>query len=557
MLAIGFLPVVIVAWAFELTPDGLIPESEVDYNSPGFKQFGKKLDRVVMVVLALALGFFAFDKFVLAPKLQTEQMQAAREQGREEALDESFGDKSIAVLPFLDLSAEGDQEYFSDGISEELLNVLAGIPELRVISRSSAFSFKGKDISLAEIGRILDVDHILEGSVRKQGSQIRVTAQLIDTRNDSHLWSKNYDRALDNIFAVQDDIAAKVVEQLKITLLGQSLKATETDPEAYNLYLQAIYILNKSDPSQVEQASELLMQVLEYDPEYAPAWNGLAKVHAWRAMENENQADLNAKLQLALDATNKALIADPDYAPARFRQAQIKLFLQNDIVGGAKILNEAIALHPDSPEALAPVADFLRMVGRLEEAIEIREYIVSRDMTSTSAYRKSGKFYLDARRFEDSEKAFRAALALSPGGRTLNHNLGRALMLQGRPEEALAANQAEPMEFFRLVGMVMAYHDLGRKPEYEATLAELLEKFDEAEFQYAWMFAYCEQSDLAFEYLETLVEIQDVRANLSVEVLFSKLHDDPRWLPYLERIGQSPQQLNAIELDVSVLQILQ
>ena len=208
------------------------------------------------------------------------------------------------------------------------------------------------------------------------------------------------------------------------------------------------------------------------------------------------------------------------------------------MLGGAKLLNEAIALHPDSPEALAPIADFLRMLGRLEKAVEIREYLLARDMTSTSTHRKSGKFYLDAYRFEDAEEAFRAAVALSPGGRSLNHNLGRALLLQDRPGEALAAMQAEPMEFFRLVGLVMAYHDLGRKSEYEATLAKLLGTFDEAEFQYAWMFAYCEQSDLAFEYLEKLVEVQDVRPNLSVEVLFSKLHDDPRWLPYLERIGQ-------------------
>ena len=135
--------------------------------------------------------------------------------------------------------------------------------------------------------------------MRRQGSQIRVTAQLIDTRNDSHLWSKNYDRALDNIFAVQDDIAAKVVDQLKLTLLGNPLKTRETDPEAYNLYLQAIYILNKSDPSQIDQASDLLTQVLEIDPGYAPAWNGLAKVHSWRAMTNASMAELNVKIQLS------------------------------------------------------------------------------------------------------------------------------------------------------------------------------------------------------------------------------------------------------------------
>ena len=550
VLAIGFIPVVVLAWAFELTPEGFKPESEVDYTSPGFKSFGKKLDRVVMVVLALALSFFAFDKFVLAPQQQTEQLQAARDQGREEALDESFGDKSIAVLPFLDLSAEGDQEYFSDGISEELLNVLAGIPELRVISRSSAFSFKGTNTSIAEIAKTLNVDHILEGSVRKQGSQIRITAQLIDTRNDSHLWSQNYDRALDNIFAVQDDIAARVVEQLKLTLLDGSLKTRETDPEAYNLYLQAIYIMNKVDSQKSEQAAGLLAQVLKIDPEYTPAWNSLARVYSWLAVDTDEYEE---SLQLAWDATYRALAIDPDYAPAKVRQAYFKLIFESDLVAGINLLKEVMASHPGMPETLEPTQYVLRALGRQGESAEVMEYVAARDMTSAHMQRKLGKIYLDAHRFEDAERAFRTALVLSPGGRTLNHNLGRALLLQNQSDEALAAMQAEPVEFYRLLGLTMAYHDMGRKDESESAASKLVEKFGEdGAFQYAFMFAYCEQADQAFKWLEEIWETQEVPIHMASEVLFSRLYDDPRWLPYLERIGQSPQQLKAIEFKVKL-----
>ena len=197
VLAIGLLPALIFAWVFELTPEGLKRESEVDRSQSITPQTGKKLDRVIMGVLALALGYFAFDKFVLAPQREQAATEAARAEGRTEALVKSYGDKSIAVLPFVNMSADKDQEYFSDGISEELLNLLAKIPELRVIARTSSFSFKGKDVEHRARSRSeLNVAHVLEGSVRKSGNKVRITAQLIEARSDTHLWSQTYDRQL-------------------------------------------------------------------------------------------------------------------------------------------------------------------------------------------------------------------------------------------------------------------------------------------------------------------------------------------------------------------------
>ena len=202
VLAIAFVPVLILAWAFELTPEGLKKESEVDRTQSIAPNTGKKLDRVIMVVLALALGYFAFDKFVLTPQRDAEQLavleeqkttevEHARQAGRTEAMVESYGEKSIAVLAFQDMSQDKDQEYLSDGIAEELLNLLAKIPELRVISRSSAFSYKGENIKLAQVAEELNVAHILEGSVRKAGNRVRITAQLIEARSDTHLWVRD------------------------------------------------------------------------------------------------------------------------------------------------------------------------------------------------------------------------------------------------------------------------------------------------------------------------------------------------------------------------------
>ena len=248
VLVIGLLPVLIFAWAFEITPDGLKRENEVDRSQSITPQTGKKLDRVIMGVLALALGYFAVDKFVLAPQREQAATEAGRAEGRTESLVKSYGDKSIAVLPFVNMSADKDQEYFSDGISEELLNLLAKIPKLRVISRSSAFSYKGKDVKLAQVAEELNVAHILEGSVRKAGNKVRITAQLIEARSDTHLWSNTWDRELDDIFAVQDEIAAAVVEQLKITLLGEAPKAKEVNPEAYALFLQGRQLRRQNTP---------------------------------------------------------------------------------------------------------------------------------------------------------------------------------------------------------------------------------------------------------------------------------------------------------------------
>ncbi len=243
VLAIGLVPVVILSWAFEVTPEGLKLEKDVDRSRSISPQTGKKLDRIIMLVLALGLGYFAFDKFVLSESREASIAETARQEGRTEALVESYGNQSIAVLPFVNMSSDPEQTYFSDGIAEEMLNLLAKIPQLRVTSRSSAFAFRGDDINIPEVAEKLNVAHILEGSVRKAGNQVRITVQLIEARSDTHLWSETYDRLLDDIFAIQDDVAAQVVEQLRLTLLGETPRAARANVLAYPLYLQARQIV--------------------------------------------------------------------------------------------------------------------------------------------------------------------------------------------------------------------------------------------------------------------------------------------------------------------------
>ncbi len=256
VLAVGFPIALIFAWIYEITPEGVKLEKEVDRSESITHITGRRMDFVVIAVLAAAVIVFAYDKWWLGP-------------------NDGFRPppNSIAVLAFANMSPDADQEFFSDGISEELLSLLAKVPELQVISRTSAFSFKDKDVKLTDVARELNVAHILEGSIRWAGDRLRITAQLIDTQSDSHLWSETYDRTLDDIFVIQDEIAAAVVDKLKVTLLGAAPMVDETDPQAYALYLQARFLSRQGTPENWERAIAMFEQVLAIDPGYAPAWD--------------------------------------------------------------------------------------------------------------------------------------------------------------------------------------------------------------------------------------------------------------------------------------------
>ena len=400
LLAIGLIPSLVFAWAFELTPEGLKKEKDIDRSTAITPQTGKKLDRVIIMVLAIALGFFAVDKFVLTPQRQAEtakqveqQVEQARQAGRAEAMVETFADKSIAVLPFVNMSNDAGNEYFSDGISEELLNLLARIPELRVISRSSAFSFKGQSLEIPEIAKRLNVAHVLEGSVRKSGDQVRITAQLIEARSDTHLWSHTYDRTLDDIFAIQDEIAATVVAELKLTLLGAAPQVVTTHPQAYALSLQARALGNHVSEESLAQAVDLLNQALELDPNYAVAWNSLANIYsvqAGRGLLPFEQGFVSAK-----EALDKALAIDPDYASAHANLGWIVMSI--DLDQAARHIERALELDPTNPTGIRYAAVLLRSLGRMQEAIALDEFTVARDPINPIGFSNLGLKYLYVR----------------------------------------------------------------------------------------------------------------------------------------------------------------
>jgi TolB-like protein/Tfp pilus assembly protein PilF len=551
VLAIGIIPALILAWVFEITPGGLKRESEVDRSQSLTLRTGKMLDRVIMVVLALALGYFAFDKFVLSESREVTIAEEAHQAGRTEALVGSYGEKSIAVLPFVDMSSNNDQEYMSDGIAEELLNLLARIPELRVISRSSAFSYKGKDIRLADVARELNVAHILEGSVRKAGNQLRITVQLIEARSDTHLWSQTYDRTLDDIFAIQDEIAAKVVEQLKVTLLGELPTVTQTDPEAFALFLQARYLGLQGTAKSFEQSNALYEQALAIDPNYAAAWAGLA-----RNCINQTSNGLRPIAEgypLAREMLQKALALDPNHAPAHARLGWIAMFYDNDLAAAARHMERALALEPANLDIIGNAAMLLVMLGRLDEAIALQQYATVQDPVNPIGHNNLGWFHRLAGHWEKAIASNRTLLQLSPDTIGAHYEIGLALLFKGEAQAALEEMRQEPSEPFRLAGLAMTHHALGQAAESDAALEQLIANYEvEWVFRIATVMAYRNESDRAFERLAKVVEYHsDGLAMVPIENLFSNLHADPRWLPFLQSINKSPEQLAAIEFKVT------
>jgi TolB-like protein/lipoprotein NlpI len=544
---LGFLPALVISWTYVLTREGLLRDTPVARSSV------KRLDVITVCLIVAVLTFIVANLFWFGSKKQ-QQPLAVEDLGvaTQEPVSvlRQYPPNSIAVLPFVNMSNDVSNEYFSDGIAEELLNLLARVHELRVISRSSAFSFKGKDFDIPTVARRLNVAHILEGSVRKSGNNVRVTVQLIDTRSDSHLWSDTYDRKLDDIFAVQDEIASSVVEQLKITLLGKAPTSQKIDAEAYTLYLQARHLGNRGTAEATEQSIDLYKQALAIDPDYVAAWSGLANNYLNLYLHGQLTRDESTRL--ARQASRRALALDPDHAPAHAHLSRIELTYDRNLEVAARHLQHALALEPTNSAILHRAIVLAYRLDRMDEAIRMGRYAIDRDPANPESHYYLGFSYLWARRLDEAIAAFRTALMLSPEYTSAHYRTGVALLLKGEPQAALVEMLQEPHAAKHLEGETIAYHALGQADKSDAALNKLIDRYEHnSAYNIAYLLAYRGENDRAFKWLNKAAQYRDSGlTQIANQPEFENIHSDPRWLPLLESVGVSQQQLAAIEFKV-------
>ena len=380
-------------------------------------------------------------------------------------------DTSIAVLPFVNLSPDKDQEYFADGISEELLNLLAQVPDLKVIARTSSFAFKGEKIGIAEIAKKLNVAHVVEGSIRKSGNKLRITAQLVRAADSTHVWSATYDRPLDDIFAVQDEIAGAIVQALQIRLAGGELnrrKGGTQNLEAYRLYLRALSALNQNTKASLDAAGEYAEQAIKLDPSYGRAWMLLAWIVSTKT--DNGWLDATEGYERAREVAQHALQVSPDIAEAHAQLQYVYQTLDWDWSAAKVEEQRALAIDPTNPVALTIAGILSYTLGRWDDAERQLRTALVRDPLNTYALFSLGVTYYLARRFAEAEGVFRKLLELEPDFGWSRRWLSKSLLAEGKPEAALAMVQEEADEADRLAILPILLHAVGRRAEADEAL---------------------------------------------------------------------------------------
>ena len=459
---------------------------------------------------------------------------------------------SIAVLPFVNMSRDEENEYFADGLSEELLNVLAKIRGLRVASRTSAFFFKGKTIDIPTVAQKLNVATILEGSVRKSGKRVRITAQLVQVATDSHLWSATYDRELDDIFAVQDDIAQSVVTELRAALLGESgsaasaaakaeVKAAATgradNPEAHRLYLQGRFYIERMTEADLGRAVDYFRQAITLDPDFALGWAGLSRA-LW-TQAGYGWLPVAEGFKQAREAAKRSLAIAPDLAEGHAALGHVLQSSDWNWKGAEDEFHRALALAPGNAEVLRSFASQAGMLGRHNEAIELLRRAVALDPLSASSHRLLGLRCVIYGRYDEATAALRAALDLNPNSGLAHCFLSIVDLFQGHAVEALELGRREALPDFRLLAISLAEHSLGHAAESDKAMAQLIaDHGHSAGYQVAEAFAWRGEKERAFEWLERAYAQRDPGLGHSLnDQFFKPLHDDPRWPVFLKKMG--------------------
>jgi serine/threonine-protein kinase len=451
---------------------------------------------------------------------------------------------SIAVLPFVNLSRDPDQEFFADGLSEELLDLLAKVPGLHVVARTSAFSFKGKDADVRTIGENLHVSTLLEGSVRRAGDQVRITTQLVNGADGYQLWSETYDRKLADVFAVQDEIARAVVETLRVRLLPSQVPTSKShrtsDPEVYAQYLMGRHHLGQARHDDYVQAAASFRAALARAPAFAPAWAGLAMAHFWIADSADKLPEVADGQRQALEAAEKAVRLDPDLSEGYAARGLVRSGIQFDWKGAQTDLERALALSPADSETIdLHAAAVLRPLGRLKEAIAAARKATELDPLNGRAWTALGGLLVCARQPLAAREALNRSLELNPEQIFAANWLGDLALLEGRPAESLDWYERSTAPYFRLAGISLAQHALGHARESQAALDDLVAKYGHnSAYQIAEIHAWRGENSRALEWLERARQQHDGGLRwLVIDPLFGAMRTDPGLKAFLRKMN--------------------
>jgi len=467
---------------------------------------------------------------------------------------------SIAVLPFADLSSERDQEYFTDGLAEELLDVLSKIRGLRVASRTSAFSFKGKHVALPAIAKDLNVATVLEGSVRKVGERLRITAQLVHVATDSHIWSQTYDRDSSDVLAVQSDIAQAVVAALRRTLrktrrqarpkttakspadasVREEVQAAalgrSKNPEAYRCFLQGRFFANRWLREDVRRGIDYFRQAVERDSGFALAWAAMAAAHAVEAGQRWVSPEVG--YARAREAAQRALSLEPNLPQGHLALGDVRMYYDWDWKGAEWSYRRALELAPSDAEILRGWATLIGNLGHVAQAVELLMRATTFDPLSVPAYKGLGRWAFYGGQLDVAEAAFKKAIELHPLGGFARCWLGIVHIAQGRVDDAMSIVQDETEEIFLHQGMALAFQAVGKKAQSDIALGKLIAADpDGAAYQITQIYAFRGEADRAFEWIQRGLEVRDPGfTHAKVDRLLTSLHGDPRWAAFLKKM---------------------
>ncbi|PYL57188.1 MAG: hypothetical protein DMF30_07240 [Verrucomicrobia bacterium] len=549
-LALGFVISVMISWAFEATPEGLKRTENVPPDAVLPTWSPRKFATFIIAVAVIAAGLLAFNLFRTKPT--TPPTTAA-----------PITNKSVAVLAFANLSDDKGSEYFSDGISEELLTVLQKIPGLHVAARTSAFSFKGKNATAQEIGQKLGVAHLVEGSVRKAGDVVRIAARLTQAETGEQLWSENYTRDLKDVFAVQTELAQTIVGQLRGQLtdgaadpaakaaIQAQVQAAEKggtkNVEAHQHYLQGRFYTNRHSEKSAGEALVEYQRAVELDPAFALAWAGLAQTHVWYCnfSTEMGRAGFDAHLARARETAARALALEPNLPEALRARADIQLNFDFDWKGAGETLRTALALAPADPSLLTDAGTLAIAKGDAAGGIALYREAVALDPVNPLA-RSFFAFNLALTgQFAEARTEYPRLVELSPAAPWAHAGLGISFLLQGKFEEAAVAAQDDAAEWARLLVVAMARWSQKRIPEADAALARLIESSaDTAAYQIAEVYAYRGEKNRAFEWLERARRQRDPGlGTLRSDPFLANLQADPRWIAFVRTMGLADDQI--------------